>query len=191
MTPTAALRKLPAVFSTTDYRRLTESTENAARVALTRLAQREMIKPTGPRAAQFYNLVADPRADQNHVLQAVRALYPSAVLVGATVLHAHGWTTQIPYVQDVAVFKRRSHKTFGGVNLVMRPRAWYVALANGTDLLRAESSPFAIDSVTPAFALADARRFGDTWLPDPDDLDIPDDAIDAEGEDPESESQRP
>jgi hypothetical protein len=88
-------------------------------------------------------------------------------------LHAHGWTTQIPQVFDVAVLASRSLRQFERVHLVPRPKRWFAALLESGQLLRAGESPFSIESVTPEFALEDAREFQDVWVPDPDDLDIP------------------
>ena len=168
------LRNLPVVFSTADFVRVTATSDSGTRSALLRLTERNWIKPAGPRTGLFYNLFLEPRAAENRALEAVRRLYPSATVVGTAVLHAHGWTTQIPHETDVAVLTRRSVKQFDGIHLIGRTRPWFVALMHSGELLRTSASPFPVESVTPAFALVDARQYGDVWLPDPDDLELPD-----------------
>ena len=169
----SVMRLLPVVFTMADYIRTSGVSENTAKVALGRLVTRQWVKPAGPRTGLFFNLFLDPRAADNHALAAVKKLYPSVVVVGAAVLHAHGWTTQIPHVMDVAILSRASVKQIDGINMVERPRQWFVDLMKSHDVLAVGTSPFAVESVTPQFALDDARAYGDLWLPDEDDLDMP------------------
>jgi hypothetical protein len=167
------LLRLPPVFTLVDFQRATGAKPAVAHVSLTRLAERNWVKNAGVRSSVYFNLLVDPKAAENRVLEAVKRVYPSAVVIGPACLHAHGWTTQIPQVFDVAVLARPSLRQFDGVHLVPRPKKWFAALLQSDQLLRAGESPFSIESVTPAFALEDAREFQDVWVPDPDDLEIP------------------
>jgi hypothetical protein len=173
---TEILRKLPPVFTLLDFLRAAPQSAATASIMLARLARREWIKNAGRRSTVYYNLLVDPAAAENRKLEAVKRLYPSAVVVGPACLHAHGWTTQIPQVTDVAVLDRRSVKPIDGLNVVTRSQAWYAMLAEKKQLLTRGASPFPIESVKPQFALEDAQRHQDVWIPDADDLDIPDDA---------------
>jgi hypothetical protein len=122
-------------------------------------------------------MLKDPQAHEKYVLEAVKRVYPSAVVVGPQCLHAHGWTTQIPQQFDVAILSSKTTKKFHGVNIVERPNRWYRKLVDEKQLLRSDRSPFPIESVTPAFALWDAQKHEDVWVPDPDDLDLPVDEV--------------
>lgn len=166
------LTTLPVVFTLNDLVRLGLTRETAYKT-LMRWSDRGVIEQAGPRAAVYYNLLVDREAADRHRLAAARLLYPTAVVIGAAVLHAHGWTTQPPKIVDVAILERPSMKSLTGVHLVMRPRRWYERFV--PELLREGDSPFEIDSLAPAAALADAHAWRDVWVPDEDDLDIPDD----------------
>lgn len=166
------LLRLPPVFTLQDLLQLGLVRETA-HTTIMRWADQQLIAQAGPRAGVYFNLVADRTGPENRVLEAARKLYPSAVVVGPAVLHAHGWTTQTPHAVDVAILKAPTARQIHGVRFVMRTQAWYRQHAG--DLLRSGvDSPFEIDSLTPAAALDDARTAGDVWLPDEDDLEIPD-----------------
>jgi hypothetical protein len=167
------LLNLPSVFTLSDFIRESGSQPAVAKNMLVRLARRTWVKNAGVRSTVYFNLLRDPRGADNRVLEAVKRMYPSAVVIGPACLHVHGWTTQIPQITDVAVLQSPTLKQFEGVNLVPRPRLWYADLIEREQLLREDASPFPIASATPAFALEDARRHQDVWVPDPDDLDIP------------------
>jgi hypothetical protein len=168
------LLKLPEVFTGNDFLRESGQTMSTARITIMRLKQRKWIESAGPRVNVYFNLLKDPKASMNRRLEAVKRIYPSAVVIGPACLHAHGWTTQIPQVTDVAVLTRRSLKQFDGIHLVERSRKWYTYLLAEKQLMRAQQSPFPIESVTPLFALKDAKVHRDVWIPDPDDLEVPD-----------------
>lgn len=166
---------LPEVFTMADFQRATEHSLPVAQVTLSRLSQRGWVKNAGERTGVYFNTFKDRQAHEKYLLEAVKRVYPSAVVIGPQCLHAHGWTTQIPQEFDVAVLSTKTTKRFHGVNIVDRPSHWYQKLVEEKQLLRADRSPFPIESVTPAFALWDARKHKDVWVPDPDDLDLPDD----------------
>jgi len=171
------LKELPAVFSLADLCRLQEMPVEAAKVWVKRMARTGLGQFVGPRAALYFNVLRYPNSPQDNLLEAVGRLYPDAVVLGAHVLHAYGWVTQIPQIVDVAVTPRRSMAAINGVHLCPRPRTWYREQQDAGAILRYGESPFTLDSLTPAAALQDLRNYGtgDMWIPDPDDLYIPED----------------
>lgn len=173
----ARLKDLPALFSLAELCRLQEMPVEAAKVWVKRMAHAGLVQFAGPRAGLYYNLLRFPNAPQDALLEAVGRLYPDAIVIGANVLHTYGWVTQIPQVIDVAVTPRRSMASINGVRLRPRPRTWYRDQQGAGSILRYGESPFVLDSLTPAAALEDLRANGsaDMWIPDPDDLYIPDD----------------
>lgn len=171
------LKELPAVFSLADLCRSQGMSAEAAKVWVKRMASTELIQFVGPRAGLYFNLLRYPNASRDNLLEAVGRMYPDAVVLGAHVLHAYSWVTQIPQIVDVAVTPRRSMAAINGVRLCPRPRSWYQAQQEAGAILRYGESPFELDSLTPAAALQDLRENGTKamWIPDPDDLYIPED----------------
>lgn len=169
------LRLVPVVFTGEEFVRLTGMDREAAGLYLVRLKHAGLIDTAGPRAGVFFNLLKQPAIDASLRLLAVKRRYPSALVVGAACLHAAGWITQIPRVIDVAIKSRPSIRQFTGLNIVCRPLRWYHRLADQGVILKAGQSPFPIESLTPRAALADARAHprDQLWLPDPEDIDIP------------------
>lgn len=168
------LRALPEVFTLSDLLNPDRGiglARETAHTTVMRWAQAGLVKSAGPRAGIYYNLLRDPQGASERVLQAAARLDPSAVVVGAAVLHAHGWTTQIPQLYDVAILSSRTVKQLDGVRFVMRPQAWYRRMH--AQILQRQDSPFDIPSLQPQAALDDALASDDLWKPDPDDLDIP------------------
>ena len=163
------LLSLPEVFTLADLRRIGLE-GSTAHTFLQRAHAR--IFPVGPRAAAYFNLIKDPAGPINRTLEAARKLYPSAVLGGAAVWHAAGWTTQIPTQHDVMVLSRRSTKTIFGVNLLPRNQAWYRMQSLAGNIVPDHQSAFGIATLKPMAALLDVRLFRDSWVPDLDDLDM-------------------
>jgi len=169
------LSQLPPVFSLADLCRLHEMSVETAKLWINRMVRFGKVKFVGPRTGYYFNSLLFPDAHVNNMLDAVQAIYPSAIVVGANVLHAYGWITQIPHTYDVAVISQKSLAAVYGVKLHMRPRSWYIKQQKKNAILRQGESPFPIDSLTPAAALEDAHKHTGIWVPDPDDLYIPDD----------------
>jgi len=171
------LSRLPALFSLSDLCRLHGMSVESAKLWVTRMARLDKVKFVGPRTGYYFNSLIFPNAHINNLLDAVHAIYPSAIVIGANVLHAYGWITQIPQIYDVAIISQKSLATIYGVTLHMRPRSWYIEQQRNNAVLRQGESHFSIDSLTPAAALNDLRAHKHThiWVPDPDDLYIPDD----------------
>lgn len=161
------LLKLPFVFAVADVIRLGLA-QGDEHTFLARAVKSERIASAGFKSGIYFNLLRDPNA-RARVLEAARLAYPSAVVVGAAVLHAHGWTTQVPHTTDLAVMKRRSRRPIRGIHFVERKADWYRQHAN--DILAPGESGFELHALTPAAALADAKANGDLWVPDADDID--------------------
>jgi len=171
------LSKLPAVFTLNDLQRLHHMSSETARMWVKRMAQNGYIAFAGPRSGCYFNTLTYPDSPKNNLLDAVQILYPDAIVIGANVLHAYGWITQIPQEYDIAILPRRHILKVNYVNFYPRPRSWYIEQQQNNAILRQGESFFPIDSLTPAAALEDAQTHKNTdmWIPDPDDLYIPDD----------------
>lgn len=167
---TERLRALPPVFRGSELSlRFGWDTHEAAEY-LRRWKRRDLVKPAGPRAGVYFNLISETSAAETHLEEAIAMLFPSAVVVGTSVLHDAGWITQIPRQLDVAVLRRR---TFPGVTgVVPHPRniLWYRLVHPRLERTEGQGVP----RLDPAFALADALKYRDGWVPDPDDIAFPD-----------------
>ena len=162
------LKSLPEVFTLNTLSSLTGGDSNKASVYVSRWKQMGLIEPMGPKLGVYFNLVKNPDSRQDHIMQAIKMLYPDAVMSGVSVLHSVGWTTQIPQNIDVNILARRSVPVIPGFDVHCRPKSWYV-----TCQPYISQSGFA--KLKPEMALADAWK-SKIWRPDPDDLDF--DAID-------------
>ncbi len=164
------LRMLPEVFDLSTATRLLDMERGIAKTYLSRWGRAGLVKPAGQRAGIYFNVLRAPGAAESRAVDALRMAYPSAVLRGASVLHATGWTTQIPRRTTVAVLARRTLMGLDGFEVAGRPRAWYEAVH--ADLKAAKDfSTYGLPSLSPAMALADCYADASSWRPDPDDLD--------------------
>ena len=162
------LRALPPVFRGRDLSlRFGWSTHEAGEY-LRRWKQRDLVKPAGPRAGVYFNLIAETSAPETHLEEAIATLFPSAVVVGASVLHEAGWITQIPRQLDVAVLRRRTFPAVTGVVPHPRTMFWYRLVHS-----RLDTEGRGVPRLDPAFALADALKYRDGWIPEPDDVEFP------------------
>lgn len=162
----------PEVFNLNMAARLLGTDNDTAAIYLSRWKKRDMVRSTGERSGVYFNLVLNRNAADDRLVDALRLAYPSAVLIGESVLHNEGWTTQIPQKLQVACLARRSFPTWHQVEFHGRPREWFIRHHDG--FVRGGNS-FGLPALAPAEALADmfAHPAGH-WLPDADDLDIPD-----------------
>jgi hypothetical protein len=170
------LRHLPEAFTFTGFRRLTGLSEQAAAVCLHRWKKRDLIEPAGDRAGIYFNKLKCPQPDASIRVEAVLFEYPSATLVGESVLHAAGWITQIPARLTVAVLRRPTYVSFRGFEIRGRPLTWFKAV-HGAVSAPANPRVYGMRSLPPALALADLYADPKGWHPDPDDLDIPADRL--------------
>lgn len=173
------LRLLPEVFDLNTAVLVLRTTRASARVMLTRWADRGFVEHAGPRAGLYLRRFESQMERGEQLQRALRMLYPSATLMGATVLHAAGWTTQIPARLQVAVEARPSYTALAGIDLHPRSVEWF-RLVHGAGGFEAPNSESArgLRALKPAWALADLQGRDGVWQPDEDDLDLPEGAQD-------------
>jgi len=160
-------RELPPFLTKSDLRRLAGRKEDHLKVSINRWIKRGILKKAGERSGMYYNLVNDP-VWQNHVLAAVTRKFPSAILAGPSVLHAHGCQTQIPSSFHVIVLTKRTLPSMDNVVWMPRPRKWYAANIP-------EDNLYGIRSLSPRQALQDGLEHAKNpgaWVPDMDDIDM-------------------
>lgn len=154
-----------------------------ARVMLLRWAEKSLVVSAGPRAGIYFNRVVDRTGEKANATKALSMKYPSATLCGASVLHGAGWTTQIPSTIHAIVEERRSYVQIDGVTIHPRPLSWFRLMQSHDAWQSKENEDFAtfgLRSLSPSWALADlyADESRQSWHPDEDDLDIPDESLD-------------
>lgn len=164
----ARLRQLPAVFSLSMLAARLDADKTKASIYAKRWKDAGLIRAVGPKVGVYYNLLVDPQAASTQSLNALRLVFPEAVIGAETVLHDAGWTTQIPYKTHVIVLDRRSVPQIDGFELHRRPRAWFAEFAQEID-----QTSFA--RLSAYGALVDAYKYGRyshqrAWCPDIDDL---------------------
>lgn len=183
------LMQMPAVFTLNTLVRWTGLSRDAAKVTVSRWAARGLLELAGPRSGIYFNRVVDPAGHQATPVKALVMLYPSATLCGVSVLHAAGWTTQIPSSLHVAIEAQPSYAQINGVVMWPRPVSWFQAMkAVGAwydeDGAADDMPTYGLRALQPAWALADlyadaeaggadTTGRGRPWAPDEDDLDIP------------------
>lgn len=170
------LRNLPEAFTFAAFRRLTGFSDQAAAVCLHRWKRKDLIEPAGDRAGIYFNKLKCAEPDASLRMQALHFEYPSATLIGESVLHAAGWITQIPARLTVAVLRRPTYVSFRGFEIRGRPLTWFKAVHRVINDPSCERV-YGMRALPPAFALADLYCDSKGWHPDPDDLDIPDDQL--------------
>jgi hypothetical protein len=168
------LKNLPEVFNVNTLSRLMGMPKPTVLAYLTRWKAKAWVEQAGPRSGIYFNLLANPLAASEHRVGALLMAYPSALLMGESVLHAAGWITQIPQQVHVAVEKRRSYVQLTGIALHPRPLDWFKTVAV-LQPREAKFNTYGLRSLPPAWALADLRADPLAWHPDADDVDVPDD----------------
>jgi hypothetical protein len=170
------LKSLPEVMNLNTLSRMMGVSRQMAQTYLTRWKSRGWIEPAGPRAGIYFNLIANSAAAEEHRIVALLMAYPSALLMGESVLHAAGWITQIPAEIQVAVEKRLSYRRIHGFVINPRTIQWFVtAQIIAPD--KAKFATYGLRSLTPAYALMDLYCSEGAWHPEINDLDLPDDAL--------------
>lgn len=167
------LKNLPEVFNVNTLSRLMGMPKPTVLATLTRWKAKAWVEQAGPRSGIYFNLLANPQAADEHRIGALLMAYPSAMLMGESVLHAAGWITQIPQQLHVAVEKRRSYVQLTGIALHPKPLDWFKTV----DVLQpreAKFSTYGLRTLPPAWALADLLADPLAWHPDADDVDVPD-----------------
>ena len=167
------LKNLPEIFNVNTLSRLMGSPKPTVLAYLSRWKAKGWVEQAGPRSGIYFNLLANPLAANEHRVGALLMAYPSALLMGESVLHAAGWITQIPQQVHVAVEKRRSYVQLNGIALHPKPLDWFKTVAI-LQPKQARFNTFGLRSLPPAWALADLLADPLAWHPDADDLEVPD-----------------
>lgn len=170
------LRELPDAFTFAAFRRLTGLSDEAAAVWLHRWKKKDLIEPAGDRAGIYFNKLKCPQPDASLRVEAVLFEYPSATLVGESVLHSAGWITQIPARLTVAVLRRPTYVSFRGFEIRGRPLSWFRKVHAAVNA-PGNQRVYGMRALPPALALIDLYADPNGWHPDPDDLDVPADQV--------------
>lgn len=164
------LAQVPEVFTGSDLTMLFGWSSATASTYLANWRKAGWVKSLGGRADVHMNLAMNRHINPE---LALRRVFPLATLVGADMLRAAGWTTQILSQPDVAVPQTGPRYAVDGFNLVGRPDAWFDRVRPGT-----LSPAQGLRRLLPAWAWADMlaraqdRRVRNAWLLPPDDLDF-------------------
>ena len=162
------LLSLPDAFSLDTFTNLLGIEKGIAKVYLARWTAAGYLESSGPRTGFYFNVLKNREAPSEFMAEAVRYVYPSALIRGATVLHAAGKTTQVPHQVDVAVLAPANRAKTNGFNEVPKPRSWYAAVHE----MKAKEQLFGLPALQPEMALADLYATKGDWHPDIDDLEV-------------------
>jgi len=166
----ARLRTLPEVFTGGDLSVVFGWRSSIASSYLAQWRKAGLIRSLGGRSDVHMNLVRNPQVAPE---LALRRAFPMAIKLGVDRLRAAGWTTQIVARPEVAIATGCTRYSVEGFDLVTRPTRWFAQVRPGT-----ESTPAGVDSLRPAWVMADMlsraldQRVRNAWLPDPEDLDF-------------------
>lgn len=166
---------MPPVFSLADICAKQNMSSAVARVSLARWSSCGMVCAAGSKTGVYFNLAVCPDAPSSHLGSAVALVHPNAVVLGPSVLHDAGWTTQIPHGLMVGVLEARSYPAMNDVHLHKRPQAWFDRLPKSGGELGIGRHGLPV--MSPEWALADMLVHADArHALKPDDVEIPDDA---------------
>lgn len=175
---------LPEVFDLRDVTIALDTERAYAKIYCSRWVSRSMAAPLGPRAGVFFNLVKNPTANKTKIMEGVTKLIGrDVVVIGASALHQHGWTTQRPQSIEIAVpvgGPDRAYPQMHGIIAVPRKREWFHAV-----LPTSAPGIGGFKTANPEYALVDTivcekprpkDKKQDIWRPRPSDIDLPSDA---------------
>lgn len=157
------LRGLPEVFTLNTAAATLGCSTKQASTYIHRWGDSALISNLGPRTGVHFNLLRNPKAEEELRMDAIGYLFPGAMIGGVSAIHAAGWTTQFPREIEIIIPNRRSFPSVEGAEISCRTLKW---------IKQARSCSKAIGPVPyldPGFALADCVAQG-TWMPDPDDI---------------------
>lgn len=183
------LESLPAVFDLRDMEIFLGLSRKTATQYCWRWSSQEFIRSAGPKTGVFFNIVRDRNADAHEREAVEKAIRNPVVVIGASALHEHGWTTQMSRRTEIAVAVNRENQSFpvvDTVSAVPRSLRWFSAV-----FPRSKPGAGGYRVAPPEFALVDAVMWGDRfrslpkarqeelraanrtiWSPDPDDIDV-------------------
>jgi len=157
------LRELPEVFTLGTASSMFGWDGKTASHYIARWKKQGFVSSLGERTSVHFNLFKNPEAAEERLLDAVKFLFPGAVVTGASALHFAGVTTQIPRSIEIAIPTRPSYPKIPGIEITTRPRAWFSKMKD--HLVRDGILP----RLSAEYALADDWQ-RDGWRPDPDDI---------------------
>ena len=176
---TQRLREWPEVLSQAWLCQKTGWSPQQVAVYVNRWQQQGWLQRAGPRLGLYYNLLTSGGEVTGDMrLKALLTAQPTALLMGESVLHANAWTTQAPQSLSVAVLGSRTPALIDGFTLHPRPKTWYRA-HQPCRVSPAEVvwPTYGLRALPPAQALVDLYADSQAWHPDPDDLDLDDEAL--------------
>lgn len=159
---------LPDAFSLNLCATLLGIEKGVATVYLSRWSAAGYVKASGPRTGFYFNVLKSRDSPAERLTEAILHVHPTAMVRGATVLHATGMTTQVPHQIDVAVLApaNRAHTT--GFEERPKSRRWYAAMQG----MKLKDGLFGLPALSPEAALADLYATPGDWHPDVDDLEV-------------------
>ena len=162
------LLSLPDAFSLNLCATLLGVEKGVAKVYLSRWAAAGYVKASGPRTGFYFNVLKNRNSTAECLPQSILHVHPTAIVRGATVIHATGMTTQVTHQIDVAVLAPANRAHTDGFVEWPKPRRWYVALQN----MKLKDGLFGLPALQPEAALADMYATPNDWHPDIDDLEV-------------------
>lgn len=145
------LGALPAVFRGADLTVRFQWSSKTASHYLYLWKRRNLVAGLGGHSDVFANLVVSREPDWE---AALRVAMPSAVLVGVDILRRAGWTTQIPFLAEVAVSSAEPTYQVEHFDVKARPPGWFKLFAPGT----VRPNPRGPAMLSPSWALAEMIR---------------------------------
>lgn len=164
---------LPDAFSANSFATLLGISREVAAVNLSRWAAAGYIKASGRRTGFYFNVLKRRDAPEVLASEALMHVYPTAIVRGASVLHARGLTTQYPHEVHVGVLAPANRAHTDGFSEVGRSRGWYEAIQSLRVGGKAETL-YGLPALAPEVALADLFASKNDWHPDVDDLELED-----------------
>ncbi|MCZ8254451.1 MAG: hypothetical protein O9327_02065 [Polaromonas sp.] len=170
MSAVQRLMALPDAFSLNVAATLMDVDKEVAKVYLSRWSTAGYIQSSGPRTGFYFNVLKNRQAASDCLPQAILHVHPTALVRGATVLHAAGVTTQITHQVDVAVLAPANRAHTNGFVEWPKPHRWYVAVNE----FKSTDGLMGLPSLDTEAALADMYATPGDWHPDVDDLEVDD-----------------
>lgn len=118
------LMQLPDVFTTAMLSEHLGGNQAAAPIYTQRWKKDGLIVAAGLKAGVFYNLARNNRADTEKAYQALRMIYPDAIIALRSALYDHGWIAHAPRTLEVIVERRQTYPQLYQFSASGRSRRW-------------------------------------------------------------------
>lgn len=158
------LRELPDVLTLKTVAAVFGWETKVASHYIARWKKKGFVSSLGERTGVHFNLLKNPKAAEENFVEALKFLFPGAVICGASALHMSGTTTQIPSQIEIAIPWRPTFPRVEGAEISTRSAPWFRLVR---DRLVWEAT---LPRLAPEMALADDWMQAG-WRPDPDDID--------------------